>query len=53
MSPECAADVGRMVATLISVVELKTFVGKYRPLKLVFPSSSLGINFAAKLWSLL
>lgn len=44
MSPECTADIGRIVATLISVIELKTFVGKYRPLKLVFSSSSLGIT---------
>lgn len=44
MAPECSADMGRVVTTLICLVEQKAFVGKCRPLKLVFPSSSLGIT---------
>lgn len=44
MAPECSAEMGRVVTTLIGLVEQKTFVGKCRPLKLVFPSSSLGIT---------
>lgn len=44
MAPECSTDMGRVVTTWIGLVEQKTFVGKCRRLKLVFPSSSLGIT---------